>query len=54
MSESFFFERAVGMNAVLCCAFDLCRLAFLQIKNSAESENLTWILANTKPCPKCT
>ncbi|KAI7836399.1 hypothetical protein COHA_009731 [Chlorella ohadii] len=24
------------------------------IKNSAESENLNWILANTKPCPKCT
>ena len=23
------------------------------IKNSAESENLNWILANTKQCPKC-
>ena len=23
------------------------------IKNSAESENMTWILANTKACPKC-
>ncbi|KAL6748380.1 hypothetical protein V8C86DRAFT_2879354 [Haematococcus lacustris] len=22
-------------------------------KNSAESENVTWIIANTKPCPKC-
>lgn len=22
-------------------------------KNSAESENANWILANTKPCPKC-
>lgn len=22
-------------------------------KNTAESENLNWILANTKPCPKC-
>lgn len=22
-------------------------------KSSAESENLQWILANTKPCPKC-
>ena len=22
-------------------------------KNSAESENLTWIIANTKNCPKC-
>eukprot|EP00929_Paragymnodinium_shiwhaense_P031994 TRINITY_DN17809_c0_g1_i1.p1 TRINITY_DN17809_c0_g1~~TRINITY_DN17809_c0_g1_i1.p1 ORF type:complete len:543 (+),score=138.44 TRINITY_DN17809_c0_g1_i1:96-1724(+) len=23
------------------------------IKNSAESENISWIRANTKPCPKC-
>lgn len=23
------------------------------LKNSAESGNMTWILANTKPCPKC-
>ena len=23
------------------------------IKNSAESENITWILANTKQCPSC-
>lgn len=23
------------------------------IKNSAESENVTWIMANTKQCPKC-
>ncbi|KAF5177833.1 E3 ubiquitin-protein ligase dbl4, partial [Thalictrum thalictroides] len=23
------------------------------LKNTAESENLTWILANSKPCPKC-
>ena len=23
------------------------------VKNSAESENMTWILAHTKPCPKC-
>ena len=22
-------------------------------KNSSESENVSWILANTKPCPKC-
>ena len=22
-------------------------------KNSAESENITWIMANTKKCPKC-
>jgi ariadne-1 len=24
-----------------------------KVKNSAESENVTWIMANTKPCPKC-
>ncbi|KAG8380336.1 hypothetical protein BUALT_Bualt06G0005000 [Buddleja alternifolia] len=23
------------------------------MKNSAESENMNWILANSKPCPKC-
>ena len=23
------------------------------IKNSSESENMQWILANTKPCPRC-
>ncbi|KAM7484544.1 hypothetical protein LguiA_000553 [Lonicera macranthoides] len=23
------------------------------LKNSAESENVNWILANSKPCPKC-
>ena len=23
------------------------------VKNSAESENLNWILAHTKQCPKC-
>ncbi len=23
------------------------------LKNSAESENLNWIMANTKPCPMC-
>jgi ariadne-1 len=23
------------------------------VKNSAESENMNWILANTKPCPQC-
>ncbi len=23
------------------------------VKNSAESENITWIKAHTKPCPKC-
>lgn len=23
------------------------------LKNSSESENVTWILANSKPCPKC-
>lgn len=24
-----------------------------KLKNSAECENVTWIMANTKPCPKC-
>lgn len=23
------------------------------LKNSTESGNMTWILANTKPCPQC-
>ena len=23
------------------------------LKNSSESENVSWIIANTKPCPKC-
>lgn len=23
------------------------------LKNNSESENVTWVLANTKPCPKC-
>lgn len=23
------------------------------VKNSNESENITWIMANTKQCPKC-
>ena len=23
------------------------------VKNSAESENMNWIIANTKPCPEC-
>lgn len=23
------------------------------LKNSSESENISWIIANTKPCPKC-
>ncbi|KAI6699198.1 hypothetical protein NL676_019317 [Syzygium grande] len=23
------------------------------MKNSAESENMNWIIANSKPCPKC-
>ncbi|MEW5317617.1 MAG: hypothetical protein WDW38_008901 [Sanguina aurantia] len=32
----------------------LCRTVRQWItKNTAESENLNWILANTKPCPKC-
>ena len=32
----------------------LCKLMReWSVKNSAESENVTWILANTKQCPKC-
>lgn len=31
-----------------------CRTVSMWIlKNSAESENMNWILANSKPCPKC-
>lgn len=42
--------------SMACVPTDLRFPAFVpaQIKNSAESENLNWILANTKPCPKCT
>ncbi|KAB1213326.1 putative E3 ubiquitin-protein ligase ARI7 [Morella rubra] len=32
---------------------DCCTVAKWILKNSAESENMNWILANSKPCPKC-
>ena len=28
-------------------------IAKWNLKNTSESENTSWILANTKPCPKC-
>ena len=41
---------------ISCCIASLLRVASphrWNFKNSAESENVTWILANTKKCPKC-
>ncbi|KAL1808019.1 hypothetical protein DCAR_0727418 [Daucus carota subsp. sativus] len=32
---------------------DCSTVAKWVMKNSAESENMNWILANSKPCPKC-
>ncbi|XP_077227066.1 putative E3 ubiquitin-protein ligase ARI8 [Tasmannia lanceolata] len=32
---------------------DCGTVAMWILKNSAESENMNWILANSKPCPKC-
>lgn len=32
---------------------DCSTVAKWVLKNSAESENMNWILANSKPCPKC-
>ncbi|KAI9082012.1 hypothetical protein K1719_036274 [Acacia pycnantha] len=34
-------------------AVDCGTVAKWILKNSAESENMNWILANSKPCPKC-
>ncbi|KAJ6726822.1 RBR FAMILY RING FINGER AND IBR DOMAIN-CONTAINING [Salix purpurea] len=57
-----------GSYDVICrCAFSFCwncteeahrpvdcgTVAKWILKNSAESENMNWILANSKPCPKC-
>ncbi|KAJ6768238.1 RBR-TYPE E3 UBIQUITIN TRANSFERASE [Salix koriyanagi] len=57
-----------GSYDVVCrCAFSFCwncteeahrpvdcgTVAKWILKNSAESENMNWILANSKPCPKC-
>ena len=35
------------------CQVDCATVKRWLIKNSAESENLNWILAHTKQCPKC-
>ncbi|XP_074281495.1 putative E3 ubiquitin-protein ligase ARI7 [Silene latifolia] len=32
---------------------DCSTVAMWILKNSAEAENMNWILANSKPCPKC-
>jgi ariadne-1 len=48
-----------GCYFCFACASEAHRPASCQIvkewmlKNSAESENVTWILANTKQCPSC-
>ncbi len=47
--HSFCFQCAEEAHRPVSCP-DLKRW---QVKNSAESENVTWIMANTKPCPKC-
>ncbi|KAK9082752.1 hypothetical protein Scep_029223 [Stephania cephalantha] len=62
------FEVGSGSYDVTCnCSYGLCwncteeahrpvectTVAKWILKNSAESENMNWILANSKPCPKC-
>ncbi|XP_010912117.1 probable E3 ubiquitin-protein ligase ARI7 [Elaeis guineensis] len=62
------FEFGSGSNDVCCrCSYSFCwhcteethrpvdcgTVAKWILKNSAESENMNWILANSKPCPKC-
>ncbi|XP_057475852.1 probable E3 ubiquitin-protein ligase ARI7 isoform X2 [Actinidia eriantha] len=57
-----------GIYDVTCrCSYSLCwncteeahrpvdcgTVAKWILKNTAESENMNWILANSKPCPKC-
>ncbi|KAI3958366.1 hypothetical protein MKW98_011054 [Papaver atlanticum] len=49
-------QFAVGSENrdVTCkCTYSFCWSSQWNLKNSNESENLTWILANSKPCPKC-
>lgn len=52
-------ECKCGHETCLACGFEkhspcYCNVVALWDKKSnAESENLTWIMANTKPCPKC-
>ncbi|CAH9077407.1 unnamed protein product [Cuscuta europaea] len=54
-------------DVTCCCSYSFCwncceeahrpvncgTVAKWIMKNSAESENMNWILANSKPCPKC-
>ncbi|KAL5703024.1 RBR-type E3 ubiquitin transferase [Ranunculus cassubicifolius] len=62
------FEAGSGSYDVSCkCTYGFCwncteeahrpvdcgTVAKWILKNSAESENMNWILANSKPCPKC-
>ncbi|KAF7850791.1 hypothetical protein BT93_L5030 [Corymbia citriodora subsp. variegata] len=56
-----------GYDVSCLCSFNFCwncteeahrpvdcgTVAKWIMKNSAESENMNWILANSKPCPKC-
>ena len=50
---------ACGHNFCFACGMEAHRPASCSevtrwtAKNSAECENVTWIMANTKPCPKC-
>ena len=46
-------SAACESKNVACVQVDCTTVKKWVIKNSAESENLNWILANTKPCPKC-
>lgn len=47
--EAFCWSCGAEAHRPLPCA----TVAAWLLKTSAESENLNWILANTKPCPKC-
>lgn len=62
------FDMSSSNYDVLCgCAYSFCwncseethrpvvceTVAKWIMKNSAESENMNWILANSKPCPRC-
>ena len=47
--QSFCFECAQEPHRPCSCK----TLIKWNVKNSNESDNVTWILANTKPCPKC-
>eukprot|EP00850_Spirogloea_muscicola_P007257 SM000036S13301 [mRNA] locus=s36:396602:401301:- [translate_table: standard] len=62
------YEGGTASNDIICqCGHNFCwncleeahrpvdcgTVAKWILKNSAESENMNWILANSKPCPKC-